>query len=107
MDKKLIELDLKEEIAFWRMMEDDSLLRGGETGWNNALFASAQRREVTRKLVELMDGKTREEYHSDYLKATNEKQPTGLGAGELNALKTNSITDSLSQFGGMRNEYVS
>lgn len=107
MDKKLIELDLKEEIAFWRMMEDDSLLRGDDTGWKNALFASSQRREVTRKLVELMDGKSREEYHADYLWATNEKQPTGVGAGELITIQSNYITDSLTQFGGMRNEYVS
>ncbi|MNC56630.1 hypothetical protein D3C75_1062410 [compost metagenome] len=84
MDKQMIANDLREEIAFWRMMEDDALLRGGKGDWENAKFSSQQRRAATRKLSELLDGKGREEYRREYLQAlTYEKQPTGLGASRL------------------------
>jgi hypothetical protein len=107
LDKKLIERDLREEIAFWLQVQQDAHWRGGEVDLKIAEYAAKQRRRLQDELLNLWDGPTRRMFETHALFFSNEKQPTGVGAGELNTNITNSITDSLTQFGGMRNEYVS
>ncbi|MEK3673592.1 hypothetical protein [Paenibacillus sp. FSL R10-2771] len=64
-----------------------------------------------QKLIEKeITPQLREHYRRQYVRTAsriNEKQPTGSYPDGLHTNITNSITDSLTQFGGMRNEYVS
>ncbi|MNC41893.1 hypothetical protein D3C75_906820 [compost metagenome] len=107
MDKKLIERDLREEIAEWLQIQQDAHWRGGEADQKIAEYAAKQRRRLQDKLLDLWDGESRKVFEQAAVTFANEKQPTGVGAGELVTISENSITDSLTRFGGMCNEYVS
>lgn len=82
-------------------------LPGREADLKIAEYAAKQRRQLQDKLLDLWDGEYRKSFEHAAVTFANEKQPTGVGAGELNTNLSKSITDSLTQFGGMRNEYVS
>ncbi|WP_340392004.1 hypothetical protein [Paenibacillus sp. FSL E2-0190] len=100
MDKHTVVADLREEVAFWKTIEDDALLRGREIDFNIYLFAAQNRRECRDKLLKVWDEIALDKFRDGRL---NEKQPTGVGAGELVTCKTNLIKDSLSAFGGKSN----
>ena len=100
MDKHMVAADLREEVAFWKTVEDDALLRGGEIDFNIYLFAARVRRECQDKLLKVWDEIALEEFRISRL---NEKQPTGVGAGRPNTNITNFITVSLSGIGGKSN----
>ncbi|MEK3969494.1 hypothetical protein [Paenibacillus sp. FSL H7-0323] len=100
MDKHMIAKDLREEVVFWKTVEDDALLRGGEIDFNIYLFAARNRRECQDKLLKVWDEIALDKFRNG---RSNEKQPTGVGAGRLNTNITNSITVSLSGFGGKSN----
>lgn len=55
MDKHMIAKDLREEVVFWKTVEDDALLRGGEIDFNIYLFAARNRRECQDKLLKVWD----------------------------------------------------
>lgn len=93
MNKHMIVADLREEVAFWKSVEDDALLRGGEIDFNIYLFAARYRRECQNRLLHMWDGIALDEFRNNRL---NEKQPTGVGAGRLITNLQNSITIILS-----------
>jgi hypothetical protein len=107
MDPKLIERDLREDIAFWLQVQQDAHLRGGEVDQKIAEYAAKQRRRLQDMLLDLRDGESRKAFEQVAITFANEKQPAGLGAGELVTIKTNSITDIVARNGGICNEYVS
>lgn len=100
MDKHIVAADLREEVVFWKTVEDDALLRGREIDFNIYLFAARYRRECQEKLLKVWDEIAIDEFRNN---RSNEKQPTGVGAGELVTCKTNLIKVSLSAFGGKSN----
>lgn len=55
MDKHTVVADLREEVAFWKTIEDDALLRGREIDFNIYLFAAQNRRECRDKLLKVWD----------------------------------------------------
>lgn len=107
MDKKLIERDLREEMAEWLQLQQDAHFRGGEADQKIAEYAAKQRRRLQDELLNLWDGPTRRTYETHALFFANEKQPTGSYPDGLHTNLTKSITESLTQNGGMCNEYVS
>ncbi|WP_339246794.1 hypothetical protein NST58_06420 [Paenibacillus sp. FSL R10-2796] len=100
MDKHTVVADLREEVAFWKTVEDDALLRGGEIDFSIYLFAARIRRGCQDQLLKVWDEIALDKFRNGRL---NEKQPTGVGAGRLDTCTTNSITVSLSGFGGKSN----
>ncbi|MDF1586093.1 hypothetical protein, partial [Marinimicrococcus flavescens] len=106
MDKRLIERDLREEMAYWLQMQQDAHWRGGEVDLKIAEFASKEQRRLQDKLLNLWDGVDRKRYEQKAMTSANEKQPTGLGAGRLNTNLKNSIKDSLARNEGERNAFV-
>ncbi|MEK5178216.1 hypothetical protein [Paenibacillus odorifer] len=100
MDKHTVVADLREELAFWKTVEDDALLRGGEIDFNIYLFAARIRRGCQDQLLKVWDEIALNEFRNN---RSNENQPTGLGAGRLNTNITNIITVSLSNVGGKSN----
>lgn len=107
MDKALIERDLREEMTEWLQIQQDAHWRGGEVDLKIAEFAAKQHRRLQDELLYLWEGPTRRIFEAHAVMFAYEKQPAGVGAGELVTISENSIIDSLTQFGGMRNEYVS
>lgn len=103
MNKHMIAADLREEVVFWKTVEDDALLRGGEIDFNIYLFAARYRRECQDRLLQVWDEIALDEFRNNRL---NEKQPTGVGAGRPSTNLTNLITDSLSRVGGECNVNV-
>ncbi|KAA1180662.1 hypothetical protein [Paenibacillus sp. B2(2019)] len=89
MNKHMIAADLREEIVFWKTVEDDALLRGGEIDLNIYLFAARYRRECQDRLLQVWDEIALDEFRNNRL---NEKQPTGVGAGELSITRQNILT---------------
>jgi hypothetical protein len=100
MDKHMIAADLREEVVFWKTVEDDALLRGGEVDFSIYLFAARYRRECQNQLLQVWDDMALNEFRKTRL---NEKRPTGVGAGEPVTHITNLINVSLSGFGGKIN----
>jgi hypothetical protein len=107
MDPKLIERDLKEEIIYWLQVQQDAHWRGGEVDQKIAEYAAKERRRLQDKLLDLWDGEFRKAYEQSAVTFANEKQPTGVGAGELNTNITKSITDILARNEGECNVCVS
>lgn len=107
MDKKLIERDLREEMAEWLQIQQDAHFRGGEADQKIAEYAAKQRRRLQDKLLDLWDGDSRKAFKQAASTFANEKQPTGSYPDGLHTNLTKSITESLTQNGGMCNEYVS
>ncbi|MEK4355150.1 hypothetical protein MKX41_30645 [Paenibacillus sp. FSL R5-0475] len=103
MDKHMIAADLREEVVFWKTVEDDALLRGGEVDFNIYLFAARYRRECQNQLLQVWDDMALNEFRKTRL---NEKRPTGVGAGEPVTHITNIITHSLPRDGGECNVNV-
>lgn len=93
MNKHMIAADLREEVVFWKTVEDDALLQGGEIDFNIYLFAARNRRECQDQLLKVWDEIALDKFRNNRL---NEKQPTGVGAGRLITNLQNSITVSLS-----------
>jgi hypothetical protein len=100
MDKHMIAADLREEVVFWKTVEDDALLRGGEVDFNIYLFAARYRRECQDQLLKVWDDMAFDEFQNSRL---NEKQPTGVGAGRPSTNITKLITVSLTGIGGKSN----
>ncbi|OKP94788.1 hypothetical protein [Paenibacillus sp. P32E] len=107
MDPKLIERDLREEIAFWLQVQQDAHWRGGEVDLKIAEYAAKQQRRLQDDLLNLWDGESRKAFEQAALTFANEKQPTGVGAGELITIQTNFITNIVARNGGICNGYVS
>lgn len=104
MDQKLIERDLREEMTEWIQIQQDAHWRGGEVDQKIAVFAAKQQRRIQDQLLDLWDGDSRKMFEQAANTFANEKQPTGLGAGELITNKTNSITNSLTRKRGDCND---
>lgn len=97
MDKHTVAADLREEVVFWKTVEDDALLRGGEIDFNIYLFAARYRRECQDKLLKAWDEIALDKFRNGRL---NEKQPTGVGAGRPNTNIRKLITVSVARNGG-------
>ncbi|MEC0173021.1 hypothetical protein [Paenibacillus graminis] len=107
MDKKLIERDLREEMTYWLQVQQDAHWRGGEVDQKIAEYAAKERRRLQDELLNLWEGESRKAFEQSALSFSNEKQPAGVGAGELITIQTNSITDIVARNGGICNEHVS
>jgi hypothetical protein len=106
MERKLIERDLREEMAFWLQVQQDAHWRGGEVDQKIADYAAKVRRRLQDKLLDLWDGVSRKAFEQSAVIFANEKQPTGVGAGRLNTNFQNSITDIVARNEGERNAFI-
>lgn len=107
MERATLERDLKEEMKFWIDIQNDANLRGGERDLIIANFAVRQRRKLQDELLNLWDGVDRRIVETSTFQYLNEKQPTGVGAGELVTNKTKLITRIVTRNGDERNEFIS
>lgn len=107
MDQKIIERDLREEMAYFLQIQQDANLRGGEVDLKIAHFAAKHRRHLQDQLLDLWDGESRKAIEQSAVTFANEKKPTGVGASRLHTNIRTPITEILTRNEVKRNACIS